>query len=215
MESASAGICPHCHNPLSPAARFCGACGTALNPAAVPAPQPSPGSQVSAQLSNAGGQLGEYVKAAWEVRAARLPLVAVALMLVGVFLPWLKVADSSVVSVSLGQFTGWLMPVVLCALIAAAVIAAAALPGRCEWALIACSVVSFILAVAAVAVGSLIYLTDRLSSIGESLRDELDIADRTDWVSVGIGTYLTVLAAVTVFVGCIRMLRRPGDVAEA
>ena len=217
MESASLGACPHCHNPLSPTARFCGACGTPRTPAAGPsaASAPPAGGQIGAQLSTAGGQVGEYVKAAWQVRAARLPLIAAAVMLVGVFLPWLKIADSSVASVSLGQFTGWVTPVVLCALLATAVIAAASLPGRCEWALISASVLSFILAVAAVAVGSLIYLADRAAGVAEDLAQALDDDVATDALSVGIGTYVTVLAAVTVFVGCIRMLRRPGETTEA
>ena len=155
-------------------------------------------SRCSCHFSTAARTAGTRIRDAWEVPTIRLPLIALAVAMLGVFLP-LDSANGNSASIA-GAGAGWVYALLIGGLIFGALVYHATEPSRPEWPLTFVMVVSFALGVLAVlfALG-LIITVFGLNKFGGA-------------ASIGPGGVMLPVGILTVYFTTVRLAR---DVAIA
>jgi hypothetical protein len=149
-------------------------------------------------LSNAARTAGTRIREAWEVPTIRLPLVALAVAMLGVFLPLGSGSGGSASIASAGA--AWVYALVIGGLVFAALIYHATEPSRPEWPLTFVMIVSFAFGVLGVlfALGLIVTVLG-VNEFGGS-------------ASVGPGGVMLPIGIVTVLFSTMRLAR---DIAIA
>jgi hypothetical protein len=142
------------------------------------------------EVRTLGDTIGRRLKTAWSVSDVRLPLVALAVTLIGAFLPW-------VAGTSATQLVGWHLPVLAVVIVTAALVVYVTAPGRPGWLGIVAAGISFVIAAsAAVMLVLLLALAHVITSVEDAIAH----------LGVGIGAWVTTAAAAAVFIGTLRLL---------
>lgn len=132
----------------------------------------------------------------------RVPFVALAAALAGIYLPWLATGGKNV---SLSNVTNGFLPILVAALLAAALVAYATLPTRPAWLLMCACGGGFILAVLAVVLTGAVWLGARVAS---GAIDAFGGAGDADNVKLGIGAYVSTVASVAFLLSTWRLVPR-------
>jgi hypothetical protein len=136
--------------------------------------------------------MGERFRLAWGMAALRLPLVALGLTALGMFLPW----ENNAAPASSPRAA--LVVLLICALMAAGLVLYATLPPHPEWLLMTVTGAAFVIAVPAAVLLGLALLV-----AASSTASDVSVS------GAGIGVYLTTIGGVTLLLSLVRLLPRP------
>lgn len=210
MLTSTMAACSSCQSAVSPGERFCRVCGAQIGDStppptvgpAMPGAGSAPGSE--AGLLPLRGELVQRLDRVWSMRMMRVPLIAVALTLAGVYLPWLSRGGQTIALSS--ATNGWL-PILVAAVVATGLVLYATTPSRPEALLMAVCGVAFMIAVLAVVLTAVVGLgTNFVSSLAESFGDSATDGAGGN-ISLGFGAYITTAASITLLLSTQRLLR--------
>lgn len=132
----------------------------------------------------------------------RVPFVALAATLAGIYLPWVATQGKNI---ALSNLTNGFLPILVAAMLTAALVAYATLPARPAWLLMCVCGTGFILAVLAVVVTGAVWIGARAAS---GAIDAFGGDGDADKVKLGVGAYVTTVASIAFLLSTWRLIPR-------